>query len=52
MPEFGIDFGVKNRRNARKIRDYSIHSRYILKTVKKGDDNASKSVINRILYQN
>lgn len=51
MPEFGVDFGMKNRRNARKIRDDSIHSRRVLKMLKKGDDNASKSVINRILHQ-
>lgn len=49
MPEFDTDFDSKNRRNANKKRDYSIRFRRVLKTVKKGDDNASKSVMNRIL---
>lgn len=43
MPEFGIDFDSKNRRNASKKRDDSIHSRQVLKMFKKDDDNASKS---------
>lgn len=43
MPEFDTDFDSKNRRNANKKRDYSIRLRYVVKTVKKGDDNNSKS---------
>ena len=43
MPEFDTDFDSKNRRNASKKRDYSIHSRRVLKMFKKDDDNASKS---------
>lgn len=43
MPEFGIDFDSKNRRNDRKIRNYSIGFRYVLKMLKKGDDNNTKS---------
>lgn len=34
---------MKNKSKARKKRDYSIHSRYVIKTVKKGDDNTTKS---------
>lgn len=51
IAEFDTDFGMKNRRNDRKKRDDSIRFRYVVKTVEKGDDNASKSVIIRILYQ-
>lgn len=43
MPEFDTDFDSKNRRNANKKRDDSIRFRYVVKTVEKGDDNASKS---------
>ena len=43
MPEFDTDFSMKNKTKARKKCNYSIHSRYVIKTVKKGDDNNTKS---------
>lgn len=43
MLEFGSDFDSKNRRKARKKCNYSIGFRYVVKTVKKGDDNNTKS---------
>lgn len=43
MPEFDTDFDAKNKTKARKKRNDSIRLRRVLKTVKKGDDNNSKS---------